>query len=119
MKKTTLIRLSPQLVYGSAVSLVELLGDRVGLSVSDINDAIIAYIEYQWFNGCSQISDDDFVQMYFMGDTMGYTVLYAVHDQMTEIGAYIPGDIDSLVYTKTIKDGFYVIGTTNEHTVNL
>jgi hypothetical protein len=106
-------------VYGPSLHLVELLGDRVGLSVSDINDAMIAYIEYQWFNGCHSLDDSEFVQQYFMGDSVGYSVLYAVQAQMVEIGSYVPGPIQSLRYSRTIKDGFYVIGTIDEHATDL
>lgn len=80
---------------------------------------MIAYVEYQWFNGCQGVDDKDFVEMYFMGDTMGYTILYAVQAQMPEIGAYIPGNIERLAYSRTIKDDFYVIGTINEHAIDV
>lgn len=80
---------------------------------------MIAYIEYQWFNGCHTLDDSEFVQTYFMGDSVGYSVLYAVQAQMVEIGSYVPGPIQSLRYSRTIKDGFYVIGTIDEHATDL
>lgn len=80
---------------------------------------MISYVEYQWFNGCHSLDDSDFVQTYFMGDSVGYSVLYAVKDRMVEIGSYVPGSIQSLRYARTIKDGLYVIGTIDEHATDL
>lgn len=114
-----LIRLSPELVYGPATCDVELLGDYVGLSISDINEAMIAYVEYRWFNTCLSFNDEDFVQEYFMGVPIGYSVVYAVKSQLPEIGAYLPGDMKSLRYLRTIKDGFYLIAERDEHASNL
>lgn len=96
-------------MYGDKVGLVELLGDRVGLSVSDINEVVVAYFEYEWFNGVGSFNDKDLIDQYFMGDSMGYSVLYAVVGQFLEIGAYIPDNLKSIRYASTIKDGFYLI----------
>lgn len=104
-----LVRLSPALVYGDKVGLVEILGDRVGLSVSDINDIMIAYFEYVWFNGVSTFSDRELVDVYFMGDAMGYTLLYSVIANFPEINAYIPDNIKSIRYHRTLRDGLYLI----------
>lgn len=104
-----LIRLSPALVYGAKLGLVEILGDRVGLSVSDINDIVISYFEYVWFNGAGSFNDKEIVEEYFMGEPMGYTLLYAMIDNFPEINAYIPDQIKSIRYHRTIKDGFYLI----------
>lgn len=111
MTENILIRLAPVLVYGPSLRLVELLGDRVGLTVSDVNDAMVAFAEYHWFNDCHTFNDRDFVDSYFMGDSLGYDVLYAVKAQLPEIGAYIPCDITSLKYLRTMKDGLYVLCT--------
>lgn len=102
-------------MYGPQASLVELLGDRVGLSVSDINDIVIAYVEYVWFNGEQSISDREIIETYFMGDPMGYDLLYAVQAQLPEIGSFVPDDINKLKYGRTVKGGFYILGTIDEH----
>jgi hypothetical protein len=102
-------------VYGQSNQLVELLGERVGLSVEEINDAIIAYTEYHWFNDCHTFNDRDFVDMYFMGDTMGYDVLYAVKNQFGEIGALLPCAMTSLKYASSFDDGLYVVCTHDPH----
>lgn len=104
-----LVRLSPALVYADKVNAVELLGDRIGLSVSDINDIVVAYVEYQWFNGVNSCSEQDIVDGYFMGDAMGYPILYAVSNQLLEIGSYIPDNLKSIRYARTHRDGFYLI----------
>lgn len=115
-----LVRLSPTLVYGDKLGLVEVLGDRVGLSVSDINDIMIAYFEYLWFNGATSFNDRELVDVYFMGDSMGYTVLYAVIANFPEINAYIPDNIKSIRYSRTLKDGFYLIcEVADEYTPNV
>ena len=80
---------------------------------------MIAYVEYMWFNGCHTLDEADFVTEYFMGDSMGYSVLYAVRENLPEIGSYIPPPLQSIRYLRTIKDGLYVIGTTNEHASDL
>lgn len=114
-----LIRLAPELVYGRSLPLVELLSDRIGLTVSDINDAILAYVEYLWFNDCNTFNERDFVDSYFMGDSLGYEILYAVTAQLPEVGAYIPCVITSLKYLRTVKDGLYVICTYNACPTNI
>lgn len=115
-----LVRLSPALVYGDSLGLVEILGDRVGLSVSDINDVMIAYFEYLSFNCPHTCADREIVEQYFMGDSMGYTLLYAVTAQFPEINAYIPDRIKSIRYARTLKDGFYIIcEAEDEHTPDI
>ncbi|ABY62910.1 hypothetical protein ST201phi2-1p077 [Pseudomonas phage 201phi2-1] len=96
-------------MYGDKLGLVELLGDKVGLSVSDINDSMIAYFEYNYFNCPFTFSDKDIVDQYFMGDPMGYDLLYAVNARFPEINAYIPDGVKSIRYARTLKDGFYLI----------
>ncbi len=104
-----LIRLSPTLVYGDKLGLVEILGDKVGLSVSDINEIIVAYIEYISLNCPQSIADREIVEQYFMGDPMGYTLLYAVIARYPEITAYIPAGVKSIRYASTRRDGFFLI----------
>lgn len=110
-----LIRLSSDLIYGTKVELIELLGHRVGLTISEIHDIFIAYVEYSLFNGESTIDDDDFVQQYFMGDTMGYAVFYIVKARLSEITAYLPTELKSVRYNRTHNDGLYILCETNEH----
>lgn len=104
-----LVRLSPALVYGDSLGLVEILGDKVGLSVSDINDIVVSYIEYVHFNCPQSFADREIVEQYFMGDPMGYTLLYAVIGQFPEIHAYIPDRVKSIRYARTLQGGFYLI----------
>lgn len=104
-----LVRLSPALVYGDKLGLVELLGDRVGLSVSDINEAVVAWLEYTHFNHPHDSADRDIVDTCFMGDPVGHDLLYAVADNRPEITAYIPDKTVSFSYARTHKDGFYLI----------
>lgn len=115
-----LVRLSPTLVYGDKLGLVELLGDRVGLSVSDINDIIISYFEYIRYNCVSSFNDREIVETCFMGDTMGHELLYAVTARFPEINAYIPDNATSVRYSRTLRDGFYLIcEVPDEHSSNL
>jgi hypothetical protein len=119
MTKNYLIRLEPSLVYGSALPLVEILGDRVGLSISDIHDVMIAFVEYCWFNDGHTLNPRAFVDTYFMGDTMGYDVLYAVQSQLPEIASYIPFEISSVKYLRTYNGGFYILSTHEQCSTNL
>lgn len=115
-----LVRLSPTLVYGDKLGLVELLGDRVGLSVSDINDIVISFFEYSRFNCPSTFDDRGIVETCFMGDTMGRDLLYAATVRFPEINAYIPDNAMSIRYVRTLRDGLYLIcEVSDEHTPNL
>lgn len=115
-----LVRLSPALVYGDKLGLVEILGDRVGLSVSDINDVVISYFEYLRFNCPNTFSDKEIVEQCFMGDPMGYALLYSVISRYPEINAYIPDRAKSIRYARTLRDGFYLIcEVDNEHTPDI
>lgn len=104
-----LVRLSPTLVYGDKLGLVELLGDRVGLSVSDINDIVISYFEYTRYNCATTFNDSEIVETCFMGDTLGRELLYAVTARFPEINAYIPDYATSIRYSRTLRDGFYLL----------
>jgi len=115
-----LIRLSPTLVYGDSLGLVEILGDKVGLSVSDINDIVVSYIEYISFNCPQSFAEREIVERCFMGDPMGYTLLYSVITQFPEINAYIPDRVNSIRYARTIRGGFYLICEhVDEHTPDI
>lgn len=109
-----LVRLSPALVYGDKAGLVEILGDRIGLSISDINEIIVGYFEYVLFNCASTFCDRDVTDTCFMGDPMGRDILYAVTCQLPEINAYIPTAVTSIRYARTQRDGFYLICEINE-----
>ena len=117
--KNILIRLAPSLVYGQSHRLIELLSDRVGLTISEVNEIIIAYFEYHWFNDGHTFNEREFVESYFMGDTMGYEILYAVQAQFPEIGAYIPCEITSVKYLRSMNDGLYITCTYEQCPSNL
>lgn len=104
-----LVRLSPALVYGDKLALVEILGDRVGLSVSDIHDLIVGWIEYAHFNTHLHAEIESIVETCFMGESMGRDLLYAVAARVSEIMAYIPDQAENFGYLMTSRDGFYLL----------
>lgn len=106
---SVLLRLSPALVYGRDVETVELLGDRIGLSVPDINDAVIGWLEYVHYNCDADYAIQDMVDTCFMGDPVGRDILYNVTYRRNEILTYLPSNTTSFRYARQEGNGLFII----------
>lgn len=104
-----LLRLSPDLVYGRDSKTIELLGDRIGLSIPDINDAVISWLEYSHYNCDTEYAIQDVVDTCFMGDPMGRDILYNVTYRRGEILTYLPDATTSFRYARQQGDGIYIL----------
>lgn len=110
---TALIRLSPEIIFGNHVKEMELIGDVCQLSLSDLIDFAIAYVEYIDV-GDSFMSEKDIVEEYFHGKSVGWRAIEIIKFQRSEIMAYIPKGTVEMHYVRSVRDGVYVYARTSD-----
>ncbi|ARV76692.1 hypothetical protein PHABIO_61 [Pseudomonas phage Phabio] len=90
---------------------MEVIADICQLSLSDLTDFAIAYVEYEDVGG-NFMNDDDLVQDYFGGKNVGYRVIEIIRAQRCEIMAYMPDNVVEMKYACTRGDGVFVYART-------
>lgn len=95
---------------------VQLAADICQLSLNDVTELAIAYIEYVEI-GCNFMDDADIVHDYFDNRSIGYRVIEIIRAQRSEILAYIPRDTVEMNYVSTVGEGVYVYARTSDNVV--
>lgn len=93
---------------------MELIGDICQLSLSDLIELSIAYIEHADI-GCNFVCDDDIVTEYFNGKTAGWRAIEIIRHQRAEVMSYIPQDTAEMHYLRSHRDGVYVYARTSDN----
>lgn len=93
---------------------MELIGDICQLSLSDLTEFAIAYVEYIDV-GCNFMDDTDVVHDYFGNRSIGYRAIEIIRAQRSEVLAYIPKDTVEMNYIRTVGDGVFVYARTANH----
>lgn len=88
------------------------MADICLLSLSDLIDFAISYIEYIDV-GDSFMSDQDLIEGYFGGRSVGWRALEIIKHQRSEVMAYIPNGTVEMQYVRSLAGGVYVHARTS------
>lgn len=92
---------------------MELVADICQLSLSDLYELAIAYVELIDVGG-GYACDEDIVTNTFGGKQVGWKVLEVIDMQRSEIMAYIPDTVLEMHYLRCHRDGVYVYARTSD-----
>lgn len=90
---------------------MEVISDICLLSLNELYDFAIAYVEYEDVGG-NFLNDDDLVRDYFNNKSVGYRVIEIIRAQRCEIMAYMPDNIVEMKYVRTVGDGVFIYART-------
>lgn len=92
---------------------IELIGDICQLSLSDLFEFAISYIEHESI-GDGFICNEDIITNLFGGRAVGYRVIEVITSRSCEVMAYIPKDTLEMYYLRTLGDGVFVYARTSD-----
>lgn len=90
-----------------------MIADLCSLSLPDMYEFAIAYVEYEDVGG-GCLCREDIVEQHFGGRSVGWRALEIIDHQRSEILAYIPNNTVEMQYVRTIKDGIYILARTQD-----
>lgn len=108
------VRLSSEILFGSHLKEMEQIGDICQLSLNNLIEFAIAFVEYEDMGG-GFLNDDDLIRDCFGGHLVGWRAIEIIKHQRNEIMAYIPLDAVELRYLRTHGTGVFVYARTPDH----
>ncbi len=90
-----------------------MIADICQLSLNDLIEIAIAYIEYIDI-GCNIIHTEDIINDIFSNRSLGYRAIELIEKQRPEVLAYLPRGVVEMTYVRTVGDGVFVYARTSD-----